>query len=98
VTVDTEKLRALATAATAGPWFGPRITDAWPPGEYGVYAADEEGQPIPGAIIARMDRPIDEEDDQDEPRRNAAFIAAAHPLVVIELLDEIDQLRRKVNA
>lgn len=96
MTVDVAKLRARAEAATAGPWFGPRLTDAWPPGEYGVYAADDAGDPIPFAIVARMDRP--EDGSPEEQQNNAAFIAAANPLVVIELLDEIEQLRKRVPA
>ncbi len=82
-----DRLRALAATATPGPWFGPRITDAWPPGEWGVYAADDNGDPIPHAIVARMDR----EGDSDEQRHNAAFVAAANPLAITALLDVLDQ-------
>jgi hypothetical protein len=102
---DTAKLRALAAEATDGPWFGPRITDAWPPGEWGVYAADDDGTPIPHAIIARMPRQVEFDDESneerldrqaadDESRNNAAFIAAANPTAVIALLDEVDAKQR----
>jgi len=88
-------LRALAAAATDGPWFGPRITDAWPPGELGVYAADDDDTPIPHAIIARMARQGEDTEDgarvlDDEAYNNAAFIAAAHPQVVLAILEQID--------
>lgn len=89
---DRQRLRTLASAATPGRWFGPRITDAWPPGEYGVYVADDLGDPIPHAIIARMERLAD--DNPDEPRHNAAFIAAANPIVVTALVDETIALQR----
>ncbi len=88
MTIDVARIRAFAEAATDGPWFGPRVTDAWPPGEYGVYVADDHGDPIPFAIIARMDRPAD--GSPDEQCANATFIAAANPRVVIELLDAIE--------
>lgn len=96
---DAAKLRALADAATTGPWFGPRITDAWPPGEWGVYAADDDGTPIPHAIIARMARDDDSDNAAfiDEQRNNAAFIAAANPQTVLAILDEAVALRARID-
>ena len=92
VPYDADGLRARALEATAGPWCGPRITDAWPPGEWGVYAAEVDGDPIPHAIIARMERTPDSEHNREE-RLNAAFIAAANPQTIIALLDDLQQTR-----
>jgi Ead/Ea22-like protein len=89
--VDTKTLRDRAEAATAGPWFGPRLTDAGPPGEWGVYAADDHGAPIPGAIVASMPRL--EGGDSGEQCANATFIAAAHPRAILDLIDEVDGAR-----
>lgn len=85
---DLRKIREASDRATPGPWFGPRVTPAWPPGEWGVYEADEEtGEVIPHALIARM-----EDVGDDTARDNAAFVAVARGAVPA-LLDEVAALR-----
>lgn len=88
-----ERLRALANAATTGPWFGPRITDNWPPGWVGIYAADEHGTPLPGDIVGVTGR-YDEATAKDD----AAYIAAVDPTTVLALLDDLDRLARQVEV
>ncbi len=53
------------------PWFGPRITDDFPPGWVGVYEADQGG-PIPCAKVFVTGR-----HDDDNSVANAAFAALA---------------------
>jgi hypothetical protein len=77
-------LRALAEAATPGPWraekYVPSLDDDWTEGTYGWWV---EG--------------LDWADDSGEFRNftgpNAAYIAAVSPDVVLALLDERDALR-----
>lgn len=89
---DREKLKALAMAATPGPWFGPRVTDQMPIGMIGVYQADEEG-PIPGAIVCTVGH-----SDDDGVMDDAAYIAAANPTAILALLAEIGELEKALDA
>lgn len=74
----SDKLRALAEAATPGPW----LNLAW-----------QIGSEVDGFMVADAMR--DEPEGQDH--RDAAFIAAANPAVVLGLLDELDALRAQVE-
>ena len=93
--IDTEKLRALAQAATPGKWVSePDMRQDYSPhswtysGEDYVagYNISSDGKEIVGAegILAS---------GEDE----AAYIAAAHPAAVLALLDALDE-RNAENA
>lgn len=75
---DYERLRALAQAATPGPWEARGL-------DYST-AVDQVGT---RKSIARLGDSLD-----SEAWRNAQFIAAANPATVLTLLDEIAALRR----
>ena len=90
MSIDLPALRALLEQATPRPWLGPRITDAWPPGHVGVYAVDEDGEPIDvigctGHILGG-----------DGATSDAALTRAAVNALP-ELLDELERLRKRVS-
>lgn len=83
---DTARLRALAEAATPGPWHAPGLAEVH----------DETHRVI--AMCVDVDPVSDEErpvPDVDEGDRIAAYIAAASPDVVLRLLDALDEARRE---
>ncbi len=90
MTTDKQRLRALAKAATAGDW----VDASTPLG--GIVRGGPVQQWVNGsgqdqiimATGAQWMQP-------DEPRANAAFIAAASPASVLALLDEIAHLTKE---
>lgn len=79
MTVDTDKLKALALAATKGPWM--RLF-----GERTVYDRMEDG--CRGNAIVRADVAFSKQGAD-----NLDFIAAANPATVLELIAEVERLR-----
>ena len=80
--MNLDGLEATARAATPGPWMGPRVTDQWPPGWVGVYAADENGEPMPGDVVGVTGHVS----DGATAHQDAAYIAAVSPDVVLKLI------------
>jgi hypothetical protein len=107
MTVDIEKLKALALAATPGPW---EVDTVKSEGHYGTdedggygYTAyvvtDGKGRPLMDSLN-RDDSEIHEEYSDEEhyawdelAKRDAQFIAAANPAAVLELIAEVERLR-----
>lgn len=91
--IDTKELRKLAQAATPGGWYV-EGNDVY--GCKDVTDGEEEWHPVIACA------------DDDEPVKyesNAAFIAAANPETILELLDRLeaaekerDELRIKIEA
>lgn len=85
--IDTKELRRLAQAATPGPWaaVGLSFGESLPKYLHEVVidreGDEDEGYSICGAPI----RPNEKYSD------NMAFIAAANPAVIIELLDRLEE-------
>jgi hypothetical protein len=81
MTVDTEKLKALALAATPGPWKAIEWTCHAPTtiraGAVGITVADTTGHGR----------------HSDACAVDAAFIAEANPAAVLELIAEVERLR-----
>lgn len=79
--MDLDKMKALALAATPGPWSAIEWTCAAPTtvraGAVGITVADTTGHGRNSEVCA-----ID-----------AAFIAAANPATVLELIAEVERLR-----
>ena len=90
MSLDLAHLRALLAAATPGPWLGPRITDAWPPGCLGLYALDDHGEPA--EIIGLTGYAADD----SRADHDAALVAAAVNALP-DLLAEIEQLRSLIR-
>jgi regulator of replication initiation timing len=80
MTIDKAKLKALAEAATPGPWFWDKGEDPLPH-TYGIADGSDEEQ-----MVVNQEFGIEFKED-------AYFIAAANPATVLELLAEIDQLQ-----
>lgn len=83
---DLEKLRALAMAATPGPWreWGREV-------EYGaVYIKHPDGR---GGMLS-----VAQVISFDRREENASFIEAANPTTIISLLDRIAQLEGERDA
>lgn len=86
--VDHAELKRLAEGATPGPWIAETGTDTvWvgPPKEW-------------AAKVARIICPVDvgpgyKTEFVEQQQANAAFIVAANPAVVLELLSEIEGLK-----
>lgn len=85
--IDDATLRALAGAATPGPWTWaePEVSPQW--GKRGPDLVGDGSQLVVSA-----------EGDADGSNlfvggRDAAFISAASPQAVLALLDELDRLR-----
>ena len=87
-----EALRAKAEKATRGPYYGPRVTDLWPPGWVGIYAGtiNDEGvvEPVPHDIMGVTGRY-----DEEQAMADAAFFAEADASTVLELLEEVKEAR-----
>lgn len=88
MTIDIPRLRALAQAATPGPWqrSGTRTK---------LREEDCIGVGPDGACIAFL--PIGQPRQHAEAFCDAAFIAAASPGVLLALLDERDRLREALH-
>lgn len=84
----TDELRKLAKAATPGPWQNA-------PDGYRVFN-NLSGKF--GMIKLICWTGANKKTRISENKRNADFIAAANPTVVLALLDEIDGLRAKVAS
>lgn len=85
MTIDTAKLRALAEAATPGPWsVGHDDKEC---------ASTLRAQPVLATTGKPQGRPVDVIIPFGRAHSDAAFIAAANPQTVIALLDEIERLR-----
>jgi hypothetical protein len=78
--IDTEKLEALALAATPGPWYAAKTTMNTNP----FYVVPAVGIGAVAMIPKSKVKPL---------QANAEFIAAANPAVVLELLAEIKRLK-----
>ena len=92
MTMTHDELRKLAEAATPGPWdLGTK-----PEGKYTSGTIKKNGVEI------AVTWPADWNDDYDTGslpyKENAAFIAAANPKKVLELLDEIADLKLSAVA
>ena len=84
--IEINELRRLAQAATPGPWIaaGPSFGESLP--KYlNEVAVDREGDEDDGYSICNTPIGLDEELSAD-----MAFIAAANPATVIELLDRLE--------
>lgn len=82
---DKEELRRLAQAATPGPWEKGTIVGL----QFPIVCCAMDGIRLNVAHVAGI--------RNGEGLNNAAFIAAANPAVVLELLDEIERLRAEVE-
>jgi len=84
----SEQLRALALAATKGPWTmdigeeGCAFPNQWPT----IQSDDREVIGTEGFY-----------GDLEEDKANAAFVAAANPAAILALLDELAELRKDAN-
>lgn len=92
---DRRRLRALALAATPGPWFdhdahGAWVSTATREGGYGDWIADAD-------VPRREGEPGVSDERYRQSGDNARYIAAASPNVVLDLLDEIDRLILEVS-
>ena len=88
--IDINELRQLAQAATPGPWIGcgPSFGGSLP--KYlNEVAVDREGDEDDGYSICNTPIGLDEERSTD-----MAFIAAANPATVSELLDRLEEAER----
>jgi hypothetical protein len=81
----TDNLRALALAATEGPWV--HATNGFAP----IGAVETQC----GDSIAQAHQ-VNATCDRWQRNKNAAFIAAANPAAVLALLDEIDRLKAEI--
>lgn len=94
-TEQTKALRALAEAATPGPWAAKR----WHNDEAEIYGWNIT---VNGYLLPLCDMETDKPEECDA---NAAWIAAANPAAILELLDhtaaieaERDALRAELDA
>lgn len=88
--IDTKKLREFAEAATPGPWrHNPAPTHHEPVWrvEHTARGANRGAQ----FVVANVDG------TEKNDVANAAFIAAANPQTVLNLMDEIERLRALVG-
>ena len=93
MTIDINKLRRLAQAATPGPWIGcgPSFGESLP--KYlNEVVVDREGDEDDGYSICNAPIGLDEEHSAD-----MAFIAAANPAVINELLDRLEAAEEEVK-
>lgn len=93
MTIDTKNLRKLAEAATPGPWVacGPSFGDALPRylNEVAVdLNGDDDGMTVAEAVPGM----------EEESSADMAFIAAANPAVVLELLDRLDAAQAELDG
>jgi hypothetical protein len=90
--IDTEKMKALALAATQGPWewVNPVNDEPRQPGEW--RASLRTVEKFPTQSIGTLPKFIIEADEIcDENREaNAAFIAAANPAAILELIAALE--------
>lgn len=91
------ELKAAAMAATPGSWIA--VNDDWSDGDHANITTKERGD---GGIIAiaqveggGFESGFDEE-FAEEQRANAAFIAAANPAVILDLLEELEAKDKRI--
>lgn len=79
--IDLDQLEAMAKAATPGPWRTGECgnVDCWCRLVLAPSASDEENCVVPSGSIEA---------------RDAAFVSAANPAVVLELITQIRELQR----
>ena len=84
--IDTNELRRLTQAATPGPWIaaGPSFGESLPK-HLNEVVVDREGDEDDGYSICNTPIGLDQECSDD-----MAFIAAANPLAIEELLDRLE--------
>jgi hypothetical protein len=79
MTVEHSKLRALAEAATPGPWH---VDDNHPADYLGVSYANEDRRGHVATVV---------EFRREQGRRDVRYLAAASPDVVLALVDLVEQ-------
>lgn len=89
-----EALKAAALAATSGPWFS--MEDDWRDGEDALITCESrEGM----TAIAKIDGGGSESGYDDpfksEQQANSAFIAAANPAAILDLLAELKEVEQR---
>ena len=89
MTIDIEKLKRLAEAATPGPWVVDGDTDAF---TGGPHVMTEDGAGLLGMWDGQY------EIDSDAQEANAAYIAAANPAAILELIRQRDELLVALKA
>jgi hypothetical protein len=85
MTIDTANLRTLASAATPGPWAVKLGHATFGDGTQVAYVMEDA--PDPCRVVA-----------YEVGLPEASFIAAASPSVVLALLDEVEDLRHRIEA
>ena len=91
MTIDINKLRRLAQAATPGPWIaaGPSFGESLP--KYlNEVVVDREGDEDDCYSICGASIGLDKEDSDD-----MAFIAAVNPSAISELLDRLEAVKKE---
>ena len=87
--VDHAELRRLAEAATPGPWYRGHNENGASQGEMSVWPDSH----MIGGLIAKAGWQMPWEGWFEQPAKDAAYIAAANPAVMVALLNEIDALQ-----
>ena len=88
MTIAIKRLRTLAQAATPGPWRW------WTSNSFRRLSSDitgKDGDVLHGFVHR------DGQGDVAISAVNAAFIAAANPATVLQILDRIEELEAKLN-
>lgn len=100
MTIDTTRLRALADAATPGPWKAGREDfesfDAMCEAQRRMLSNRPFGEPF-HFVWTRPDLCVGYTANGPTSAANAAFIAAMDPTTVRALLDEVERLRAEVT-
>lgn len=92
MTINTARLRALAEAATPGPWEadGNEVSQHW--------SRPEPWKTVASSEVACMSYCYGGSGRGIEDEADAAYIAAADPSTMLALLDEIESLRDQVDS
>lgn len=88
------ELERLALAATPGPWFRGHNENGAAQGEMSVWP-DER---MHGAQIAKCGHHAPWEGWFEQPAKDAAFIAAANPVTVLELIQTARQAQSETES
>lgn len=100
MTIDLPSLKQAAERATKGPWF--TQGDPWDRSEThdtAILAGDQDphmGTPIADCNLT-MEWDEDDEDPHGTDRRNATYIAAANPAVILELIRQHGAMREALE-
>lgn len=92
---DHAELRRLAEAATPGPWRDVK-SQAWV-SRNSQGPSDKTGSVLIAVCGKMKDREL-VRFNADRWRANAAFIAAANPIAILALLDEVERLRASLET